>query len=104
VYSYLATLVRVVDGDTLRLTLDLGFYLRREDQSYRLLRINAPELNTDEGKAAKAALEAYLAGKSLLVQTQKADSFGRFLAEVYANGANVSDWLVSQGYAIYRVY
>lgn len=103
-YEYRCTLVRVVDGDTVRLTLDLGFYLQREDQPYRLLRINAPELNTLEGKAAKAWLETYLTGKTLTVMTQKSDSFGRFLAELYANTENVSDALVAAGQAAYKVY
>jgi micrococcal nuclease len=104
VYEYRCTLIRVVDADTVRLTLDLGFYLKREDQSYRLLRIDAPEMSTVEGKAAKVWLEQYLVGKSLLAQTQKSDSFGRFLAELYADGSNVSDAIVAAGQAVYKVY
>jgi micrococcal nuclease len=103
-YEYAATLMRVVDGDTVRLDLDLGFYERRVDQPYRLLRINAPEMNTDEGKAAKIWLEAFLVGKSLMAHTQKSDSFGRFLTELYADNQNVSDALVSAGQAIYKTY
>jgi micrococcal nuclease len=103
-YEYAAQLVRVVDGDTVRLDLDLGFYERRVDQPYRLLRINAPELNTVDGKVSKAALETFLAGKALMAHTQKSDSFGRFLTELYADNQNVSDWLVANGFAAYKVY
>ena len=103
-YSYRAKLIRVIDADTVRLRLDLGFYLTREEQSYRLLRINAPELNTIEGKAAKLALEVYVTGKVLVAQTQKSDSFGRYLTELYADGQNVSDWLVANDYAVYQTY
>lgn len=103
-YEYAAKLIRVIDGDTLVLDLDLGFYSWRVGQSYRLLRIDAPELPTPEGKAAKAALEAVLLGKAMTVRTYKADSFGRFLAEVLADHTNVSDWLVANGHAKYRSY
>lgn len=93
-----------MDADTIRLTLDLGFNIRRIDQPYRLLRINAPELNTEEGKAAKGWLEVYLQEKSLTAQTQKSDNFGRFLIELFAGNTNVSDALVSAGHARYQTY
>lgn len=103
-YEYVAKLVRVTDGDTVRLDLDLGFYSHRIDQPYRLLRIDAPEMNTAAGKASKAALEAFLTGKALMAHTMKSDSFGRFLAELYADNVNVSDWLVTNGLAAYRTF
>jgi len=103
-YEYPARLIRCVDADTVVLDLDLGFYQWRLGQPYRLLRINAPELSTAAGKTAKVALETFLSGKSLLGQTQKSDSFGRFLIELFANGENTSDWLVANKYATYQVY
>ena len=103
-YSYQARLVRIIDADTCVLDLDLGFYQWRLNQSYRLLRINAPERNTDAGVQAKLALGAFLPGKQLIANTQKSDSFGRFLIELYADGKNCSDWLVEQGHAIYQMY
>ena len=103
-YNYKAFLVRVIDGDTVVLKLDLGFYLTREAASYRLLRIDAPENNTDEGKKAKTALEVQLDGKQLIAWTQKSDSFGRYLVELYADNKNISDWLVENNYANYHTY
>lgn len=103
-YTYAATLIRCVDADTVRLELDLGFKLKRHEDAYRLLRINAPEMNTEEGKAAKGWLEVFLTGKSLVAQTQKSDSFGRWLAELWANGENCSDALVAAGKASYASY
>jgi micrococcal nuclease len=103
-YTYNARLVRCVDADTLVLDLDLGFYEWRLNQPYRLLRIDAPERNTDAGKLAKMALEVYLKDKILIAQTQKSDSFGRFLVELLADNKNVSDWLVESGYASYKSY
>ena len=104
-YEYRARLIRVVDADTVDLDLDLGFQLERRGGRYRLARIDAPELNTDAGKAARQVLTDRLqAAVSVLVVTSKADSFGRWLAELYADGTNVSDWLVASGHAVYRSY
>jgi micrococcal nuclease len=44
--------VRVVDGDTLVLLLDLGWHISYEARC-RLIGVNAPELDTDEGVAAR---------------------------------------------------
>ena len=109
IWTFPARLVRVIDGDTVVLDLDLGFYQWRLGRSYRLARIDAPELNTELGKVARAAVDAFLVGESLLVksllaQTSKADNFGRFIVELLADGENVSDWLVANGHAIYRTF
>ena len=108
-FTYGAKLIRVVDGDTIHLDLDLGFYQWRRDQSYRLLRINAPEMSTIEGQTAKVALEGFLMGKSLVAHTEKSDHFGRFLADITATDAagvetNVNDYMVTNGFAVYKTY
>ena len=104
-WTYRAALVRVVDADTVVLNCDLGFYQHRLARSYRLARINAPELNTEAGKAAKAALEGHLAGAaSFMVTTSRADSFDRWIVELYADGQNISDYLVANGHAVYQAY
>ena len=50
-YEYDATLVRVIDGDTYVLDIDLGFYVHTV-QHVRLAGIDCPEHNTPEGIAA----------------------------------------------------
>lgn len=104
-YSYAAKLVRVIDGDTVVLDLDLGFRLWRFGESYRLGRIDTPEMNTDEGKQSKAWLEnALIRAASLSVVTSKADKYGRWLIELFADGVCVNDQLVTAGRAQYRSY
>lgn len=104
-YTYSAKLKRVVDGDTLVLDLDLGFYQWRLDRSYRLGRIDAPEMNTTEGVAAKDHLSALLnSAVSFMVTTAKADSFDRWIVELFADGKNVNDQMVVDGYAVYKTY
>lgn len=50
-YEYDAELVRVIDGDTFVLDVDLGFYVRTR-QHIRLAGIDCPEKNTPQGLAA----------------------------------------------------
>lgn len=52
VWTVPATVLRVVDGDTLMLKLDLGWHISYEARC-RLIGVNAPELDTDEGVAAR---------------------------------------------------
>jgi micrococcal nuclease len=96
VYEYSARLVRVVDGDTVRLDVDLGFRVWRRNESYRLARVDAAE----HDDAARAALEERLTSASqLVVWTHKDDKYRRYLVEIIADGENVNDWLLAQGLA-----
>ncbi len=104
-YTYAARYVRTVDGDTAALDLDLAFYQWRLGRTYRLARIDAPELRTEGGPAARDSLGAILSGAhSLLATTARADSFDRWIVELYADGQSVSDLLVAAGHATYRTY
>jgi micrococcal nuclease len=89
IYIYKAELIRVVDGDTVDLIIDLGFDTLRKER-FRLYGIDAPEMNTLAGKAAKAWLwEALQPLEAIYVQTiqlstkAKRDKYGRFLAVLY---------------------
>lgn len=89
-----AGLIRVVDGDTYDLTLskwmDFGFRLVEEKQwsaRFRLLGINAPEVNAAGGSAAteyaRDWITSAIADNALRGQTFKADNFGRWLIALY---------------------
>jgi micrococcal nuclease len=91
IYTYKAELVRVVDGDTVDLIIDLGFDTSRRER-FRLYGIDAPEMNTEAGKAAKRwFIEALSALGTIYVQTiqletkAKRDKYGRFLAVLYTD-------------------
>jgi endonuclease YncB( thermonuclease family) len=95
------TLDRIIDGDTARLIIDLGFDLTRGSSAYRFARINAPELGTVAGVAAKTALEQFIAGKVLRVESLGPDKYGRYLIELYAGTDNVNDWMLANQFAVY---
>ena len=104
-YQYASRFIRAVDGDTVGLDLDLGFYQWRLGRTYRLARIDAPEIRTEGGPAARDALAAILSGaRAILATTSRADSFDRWIVELYADGESVSDALVAAGFATYRTY
>jgi len=50
-YGYRATLLRIIDGDTIWATIDFGFGVR-VDHKLRLRGIDTPEIDTVEGRIA----------------------------------------------------
>jgi micrococcal nuclease len=111
IFVYRARCLRVVDGDTCDLTVDVGFRMATT-QRFRLLGVDTPEMNAADLKereravAATQALTSMLSSGTgdwpLLVRTQKADSFGRWLAEIWveSSGLNVNADLLKGGYAV----
>jgi len=96
-YEYKAKLVRVIDGDTIVVMVDLGFNVHTKE-SIRLLNTWAPERYTRRGKLVRlhtiyhlAMLGCYEDGEYLTIQTEYNKSFDRYLAhifidDIYING------------------
>lgn len=77
-----AKVVEVVDGDTLKLDLDLGFHLTLRSR-VRIIGINAPEMTTPEGVAAKAFAETVVSiGDDVMFHSSTLDKWGRPLGTV----------------------
>jgi micrococcal nuclease len=108
-YQYRAKVVRVVDGDTIVVNVDLGFKTWVE-KILRLARINAPELPTPAGIAAKEFVDKYLLinnSGEIFFTSKKLDIYGRSVAEVQldiADAPYLSDAVVSSGNAAYKQY
>ena len=91
-FDYQAELNEVIDGDTVDLLIDLGFGVYVKERC-RLYGIDAPEMPTAQGKAAKAYLESLIGAATgdLHVSTikmprkpkEKTDKYGRYLAILY---------------------
>ena len=101
-YEYDAAIMKVIDGDTVRLVVDVGFSVHVVD-TFRLLRINAPEMNTPEGVAAKAALETLFIAPTRVKVTKK-EKYGRWLVEIFIGPLNLNDEMVRLGHATYKEY
>lgn len=82
-YDYAVTEVaRVVDGDTVDLRIDLGFHMGALLR-FRILGLDTPERGQPGWAEATQTARDWLAGRTLRASTSKADSFGRWLADVY---------------------
>lgn len=98
-YTYRAKVLRVIDGDTVVIRVDVGFRMWAE-MPMRLAFINTPELNTEAGKTAKLVLENLVANTDVVVQTYKpTDKYGRYLGTIYAGDDNINSYMVARGYA-----
>jgi micrococcal nuclease len=100
-YNYKATVERIIDADTVEFTIDVGFktYMR---MNMRLAGIDAPEMNTQAGKDAKAWLVDQLpVGHEVTLSIYKtADKYGRYLAIVIYNGTDMNQELIKNGHAV----
>ena len=86
--TYKAYLERVVDGDTIRVTIDLGFKILHKE-IIRLKGIDAAEIATNEGKKSSAALNKILKNISfLIIKTIKIDIYGRYVADIFFSENN----------------
>lgn len=104
-YEYSATVVNVVDGDTVDAIIDVGFKMTTK-QRLRLNRINTLEVHDPDPVKRALAMEAKkymidtLLGEKVIVKTQKSDAFGRWLAEVYLQDVNINSVLLETNLAI----
>ncbi len=82
-HTYKAHLEKLVDGDTIRINLDLGFGIFHHE-ILRLAKIAAPEMSTESGKKSAQALEKILKDVPFLViKSNKTDVYGRYVADVF---------------------
>ena len=95
-----ASLVRVVDGDTVEVKLDSGRI------TVRLQGIDTPEKKQRFGKAATKKLRSLLEGQDLeIVPIEQSDGYGRMIAKVFVDDEDIDAAMVETGYAwAYRKY
>lgn len=97
-----AKVLRVVDGDTLKIQI------ADKDYKVRLLGVDTPESvspkkekNTKEGKIASEYTKKNLEGKDIVLEFDVSpyDRYGRLLAYVYVDGICYNEKLLEEGYA-----
>lgn len=83
IYTYCAAIERFIDGDTLLVSVDVGFGITiRQKLRFRL--IDCPEMGTQQGERAKAFVEEELKDcPFVVVKTYKADKYDRYLVDVF---------------------
>ena len=113
-YTYKAELIKVVDGDTVDLKVDMGFKTNKHER-FSVIGINAPELRGTEkhnGKLAKQFLIDQLEGKPLLIKSTKQGKYGRWLVSIRIDDSEtdplkiiyIEELMVENGHAVYKDY
>tara|TARA_R110000787_G_scaffold159392_2_gene273153 strand:- start:1472 stop:1912 length:441 start_codon:yes stop_codon:yes gene_type:complete len=117
-YEYKCNIIKVIDGDTVDIDIDLGFGMWMLDERVRIMGIDTPESRTRDlvekkfGLAAKKRLKELL-GKSAVLATQvnkngedMKGKFGRILGDFNVYDATTDSWrksgevLISEGHAV----
>ena len=108
-YEYKCKMVKVVDGDTVDVDIDLGFGVWMQKQRIRLYGIDTPESRTSDpeekkyGLAAKDFLKKWTNSGDLTLRTYKdgKGKFGRILGEIWYGGEhNINQLLVDNHHAV----
>jgi len=111
-YEYKCKIVKVIDGDTVDVDIDLGFGVWLNDERVRIMGIDTPESRTRDkvekkfGLAAKKRLKELL-GPTAILKTQVSKSgedlkgkFGRILGDFVVGDRTVTDILIEEGHAV----
>jgi len=112
-YEYKVNILKVVDGDTVDVDIDLGFGVWLRNERVRLAGIDAPESRTSDavekvfGQAAKDRVNSLLGAEAILISqiSKSGDNikgkFGRIIGNFKTiNGENVADVLMNEGHAV----
>ena len=112
-YEYKCKLVRVVDGDTIDVDVDLGFGVWMQKQRIRMYGIDTPESRTSDdvekvyGNAAKDFLVQWTNSGNLTLKTFKdgKGKYGRILGEIWygdesGNDHNINQLLIDNHHAV----
>ena len=103
-YEYKCKLVKVVDGDTVDVDIDLGFGVWLQNQRIRMYGIDAPESRTSDkvekvyGMAAKDFVIKWTNAGDLVLKTFKdgKGKYGRILGELWYNDVNINQRMIEK--------
>ena len=110
--EYDAKVLKVVDGDTVDVDIDLGFGIVLTDERVRIMGIDTPESRTSDkieklfGLAAKERLKELLGEETVLITKDDRHGedmkgkFGRVLGDFRVGGKTVTEILIEEGHAV----
>jgi len=115
--EYDVKVIKVVDGDTVDVDINLGFGVTLTDERVRIMGIDTPESRTSDrvedlfGEAAKARLKELMKHGGKLITTEDKHGedmkgkFGRILGDFYVERyegqkERVTDILIEEGHAV----
>jgi micrococcal nuclease len=96
---------RIIDGDTVDVTLDLGFGIFKKERC-RIAGIDTPEKRTRDLREKKLGLDAthyaeqWFSEGDIIIRTEKDGKYGRMLAWVYRGDECFNHKIIEDGYAL----
>lgn len=99
-YEYIAEVIRVVDGDTAELKIDLGFRMYMV-ANCRFYRVDTPELKKEPERAlaAKQFTESHLpVGAKVRISSKRLDKYGRPEVTIYIGDTTLNALLKLAGH------
>ena len=108
-YEYRCKILKVIDGDTVDVDIDLGFGVWMHKERVRLFGIDTPESRTRDKEEKKYGLlskkfiqERYPVGSNAILITHKdaTGKFGRILGELKYNNTTINKKMILEGYAV----
>ena len=109
-FTYQATVLRIIDGDTVDVDIDLGFSVWLKKQRVRMMGIDTPESRTRDKEekvrgllSKKKLTELCPVGSIVQLMTAKDKNkgkFGRILGTLVVDGVDVNQWLIENNYAV----
>ena len=111
--QYDVKVIKVVDGDTVDVDIDLGFGICLKDERVRVMGIDTPESRTRDkvedlfGEASKARVKELMVDGGKLITTENKHGedmkgkFGRILGDfLLPSGKTLTDTLIEEGHAV----
>ena len=113
-YEYKCKILRVVDGDTVDVDIDLGFGVWLKKERVRMMGIDTPESRTRDkeekrfGLAAKSFVKSHMPVGSIQVLKTEIDKsgedkkgkFGRILGDFLIDGNKFTKIMISESHAV----
>ena len=107
-YEYKAKVIKVYDGDTITVLVDLGFKITITE-TIGFYGLNTPEVRgveRPEGLIARDRLRERILDKDVTIKTKKdkKGKYGRYIAEIVLEEENINEWLITEGLAERKDY
>ena len=114
-YEYRCKILRIVDGDTVDVDIDLGFGVWIHKERVRLYGIDTPESRTKDleekkyGLLAKEQIQAFMpvgSMQTLVTVKDKTGKFGRILGKFLIHdkktdaSMTINDWMIREHHAV----
>lgn len=113
-YEYRVKMLRIVDGDTVDVDIDLGFGVWLRKERVRIMGIDTPESRTRDkvekkfGLAAKAWVKGLMpVGSHQILKTEiakdgedKKGKFGRILGDFLIDDVRMTDMMIEAGHCV----